>query len=88
MLLGVMMSDFWMVFTRSFWPCYMMQFRTCIGLQNTLDGSHCAGVCKYRPQPFICRCIPLLLNQPNREELLDVLVDAGESAWARGAHEA
>lgn len=33
------------------------------------------------------RCIPLLLNQPNREELLDVLVDAGESAWARGAHE-
>ncbi|KAG1716795.1 hypothetical protein ID866_393 [Astraeus odoratus] len=34
------------------------------------------------------RCIPLLLKQPNREQLLDVLVDAGESAWARGAHEA
>ncbi|KAI6159530.1 STKc type histidine kinase [Pisolithus thermaeus] len=33
------------------------------------------------------RCIPLLLKYPNREQLLDVLVDAGESAWARGAHE-
>ncbi|KAI6045151.1 STKc type histidine kinase [Pisolithus marmoratus] len=33
------------------------------------------------------RCIPLLLKEPNREQLLDVLVDAGESAWARGAHE-
>ncbi|KAI6153278.1 STKc type histidine kinase [Pisolithus tinctorius] len=33
------------------------------------------------------RCIPLLLKQPNREQLLDVLIDAGESAWARGAHE-
>ncbi|KAI5991480.1 STKc type histidine kinase [Pisolithus albus] len=33
------------------------------------------------------RCIPLLLKYPNREQLLNVLVDAGESAWARGAHE-
>jgi predicted ATPase len=28
-----------------------------------------------------------LLDHPKREELLGVLVDAGESAWARGAHE-
>ncbi|KIJ68769.1 hypothetical protein HYDPIDRAFT_37202 [Hydnomerulius pinastri MD-312] len=33
------------------------------------------------------RCIPLLREQANREELLDVLIDAGHSAWARGAHE-
>lgn len=33
------------------------------------------------------RCLPLLHEHPKREELLDVLVDAGESAWARGAHE-
>ncbi|KAF9243774.1 STKc type histidine kinase [Melanogaster broomeanus] len=33
------------------------------------------------------RCIPLLREQPNREELLDVLIGAGDSAWERGAHE-
>ncbi|KAH7929368.1 dual-domain HisK/Mak2 protein kinase [Leucogyrophana mollusca] len=33
------------------------------------------------------RCLPLLREHPKREELLDVLVDAGNSAWARGAHE-
>ncbi|GLB36534.1 putative GAF domain containing protein [Lyophyllum shimeji] len=32
-------------------------------------------------------CLPLLHENPKREELLDVLIDAGESAWARGAHE-
>ena len=29
----------------------------------------------------------MLREHPKREELLDVLIDAGESAWARGAHE-
>lgn len=33
------------------------------------------------------RCLPLLLEHPKNAELLDVLVEAGESAWARGAHE-
>ncbi|KAG5220648.1 Ser-Thr histidine kinase [Salix suchowensis] len=33
-------------------------------------------------------CLPLLHENPKRDELLDVLIDAGESAWARGAHEA
>ncbi|KAJ6501559.1 dual-domain HisK/Mak2 protein kinase [Mycena vitilis] len=32
-------------------------------------------------------CLPLLRDHPKRDELLDVLMDAGESAWARGAHE-
>lgn len=32
-------------------------------------------------------CLPLLHENPKRDELLDVLIDAGESAWARGAHE-
>jgi len=33
------------------------------------------------------RCLNLLHDHPKRDELLDVLIDAGESAWARGAHE-
>ncbi|KAF8630202.1 hypothetical protein AX15_003056 [Amanita polypyramis BW_CC] len=33
------------------------------------------------------RCLPILRNHPKRDELLNVLIDAGESAWARGAHE-
>ncbi|KAJ3513116.1 hypothetical protein NLJ89_g3133 [Agrocybe chaxingu] len=33
------------------------------------------------------RCLGLLHDHPKRDELLDVLIDAGESAWARGAHE-
>jgi hypothetical protein len=33
------------------------------------------------------RCLNLLRDHPKRDELLDVLIDAGESAWARGAHE-
>jgi hypothetical protein len=32
-------------------------------------------------------CLPLLQEHPKREEFLDVLIDAGESAWIRGAHE-
>ncbi|KAF9056453.1 histidine kinase [Panaeolus papilionaceus] len=33
------------------------------------------------------RCLSLFHDHPRRDELLDVLIDAGESAWARGAHE-
>ncbi|KAJ7151534.1 hypothetical protein C8R46DRAFT_1166444 [Mycena filopes] len=32
-------------------------------------------------------CLPLLREHPKHDDLLDVLIDAGESAWARGAHE-
>lgn len=35
----------------------------------------------------VSRCLPLLHEYAQRDELLDVLIDAGESAWARGAHE-
>ncbi len=34
------------------------------------------------------RCLTLLHDHPKREELLSVLMDAGEEAWNRGAHEA
>ena len=36
---------------------------------------------------FSLRCLPLLHEHSQRDELLDILVDAGESAWDRGAHE-
>ncbi|KAJ3802608.1 hypothetical protein GGU11DRAFT_813370 [Lentinula aff. detonsa] len=32
-------------------------------------------------------CLSLVLEHPKREELLGLLIDAGEMAWARGAHE-
>ncbi|KAF9473185.1 hypothetical protein BDN70DRAFT_997771 [Pholiota conissans] len=41
----------------------------------------------YRIAEHAKRCLNLLHDHPKRDELLDVLVDAGESAWARGAHE-
>ncbi|KAF8665081.1 hypothetical protein AX16_000549 [Volvariella volvacea WC 439] len=41
----------------------------------------------YRIAEHAKRCLPLLHEHPKRDELLDVLLDAGESAWARGAHE-
>ncbi|KAJ3575904.1 hypothetical protein NP233_g779 [Leucocoprinus birnbaumii] len=41
----------------------------------------------YRVAEHAKRCLPLLHEYAHRDELLDVLVDAGESAWARGAHE-
>ncbi|KAJ7655307.1 dual-domain HisK/Mak2 protein kinase [Mycena polygramma] len=41
----------------------------------------------YRIAEHATRCLPLLRDHPKRDELLDVLMDAGESAWARGAHE-
>lgn len=36
---------------------------------------------------MVRRCLPILHEHPKRNELLEVLIDAGESAWARGAHE-
>jgi hypothetical protein len=33
------------------------------------------------------RCLPLLCEHERRGELVSLLVDAGDSAWARGAHE-
>ncbi|KAJ7124823.1 hypothetical protein C8R43DRAFT_1090617 [Mycena crocata] len=41
----------------------------------------------YRIAEHATHCLPLLRDHPKHDELLDVLVDAGESAWARGAHE-
>ncbi|KXN87566.1 Peroxide stress-activated histidine kinase mak2 [Leucoagaricus sp. SymC.cos] len=41
----------------------------------------------YRVAEHAKRCLPLLHEYAHRDELLDVLIDAGESAWARGAHE-
>ncbi|KAF8973859.1 dual-domain HisK/Mak2 protein kinase [Flammula alnicola] len=41
----------------------------------------------YRIAEHAKRCLTLLHDHPKRDELVDVLVDAGESAWARGAHE-
>ncbi|KAH9964567.1 hypothetical protein BC827DRAFT_1265837 [Russula dissimulans] len=32
-------------------------------------------------------CLPLLREHNRREELVSLLIDAGDSAWARGAHE-
>ncbi|KAI0047651.1 histidine kinase [Auriscalpium vulgare] len=33
------------------------------------------------------RCLPLLRAHAKREDLIALLIDAGDSAWARGAHE-
>ncbi|KIL70561.1 hypothetical protein M378DRAFT_194875 [Amanita muscaria Koide BX008] len=41
----------------------------------------------YRIAEHAKHCLPLLLDHPKKDELLNVLIDAGESAWARGAHE-
>ncbi|KAF7324347.1 Histidine kinase [Mycena venus] len=41
----------------------------------------------YRVAEHATHCLPLLREHPKHDELLDVLIDAGESAWARGAHE-
>ncbi|RXW16010.1 hypothetical protein EST38_g9848 [Candolleomyces aberdarensis] len=41
----------------------------------------------YRIAEYAKKCLVLLLEHPKKEELLNVLIEAGESAWARGAHE-
>ena len=33
------------------------------------------------------RCLPLLREHNKRGELVSLLIEAGDSAWARGAHE-
>ncbi|KAL0950689.1 hypothetical protein HGRIS_007467 [Hohenbuehelia grisea] len=48
---------------------------------------HETPVDAYRIAEHAKRCLPLLHENPKREELLNVLINAGESAWARGAHE-
>jgi hypothetical protein len=35
----------------------------------------------------VSRCLPLLREYNRRGELVSLLIDAGDSAWARGAHE-
>ncbi len=49
---------------------------------------------KYFPPAFntMCqlqnsRCLSFLHDHPKRDELLSVLIEAGEAAWTRGAHE-
>ena len=58
------------------------------GSPNTQSGG-CSIVLVYLVlfKEGIRRCLNLLHDHPKRDELLEVLVDAGESAWARGAHE-
>ncbi|KAJ7102419.1 dual-domain HisK/Mak2 protein kinase [Mycena belliarum] len=41
----------------------------------------------YRIAEHATHCLPLLRDHPRHDEFLNVLVEAGESAWARGAHE-
>ncbi|KAJ7480148.1 hypothetical protein B0H11DRAFT_2026757 [Mycena galericulata] len=41
----------------------------------------------YRVAEQTTHCLSLLRDHPKHDEILDVLIDAGESAWARGAHE-
>ncbi|KAK7064662.1 histidine kinase [Favolaschia claudopus] len=41
----------------------------------------------YRIAEHSTHCLQLLREHAKHDELLDVLIDAGESAWARGAHE-
>lgn len=57
------------------------------GSRNTQSGAF--GRTRHRPKLTLGRksCLNLLRDHPKRDELLDVLIDAGESAWARGAHE-
>ena len=35
----------------------------------------------------LSRCLPLLREHPKRDELFELLIDAGDSARTRGAHE-
>ena len=41
----------------------------------------------YRIAEHAKRCLPLLREHQKRNELLDLSIDAGDSASARGAHE-
>ncbi|KAG7090785.1 hypothetical protein E1B28_009870 [Marasmius oreades] len=58
-----------------------------MSLRIVLAMLHETPVDVYRIAEHAKRCLPLLHEHPKRDELLDVLIDAGEAAWARGAHE-
>ncbi|THU88468.1 hypothetical protein K435DRAFT_830560 [Dendrothele bispora CBS 962.96] len=58
-----------------------MSFRIILMMQ------HETPVDVYRIAEHAKRCLTLLREHPKREELLNVLLDAGQSAWTRGAHE-
>ncbi|KAJ7693555.1 dual-domain HisK/Mak2 protein kinase [Mycena rosella] len=58
-----------------------MSFRIILMMMNELP------IDVYRVAEHATHCLPLLREHPKHDELLDVLIDAGESAWARGAHE-
>lgn len=58
-----------------------------IGLQNMPSGKMVTFVFFLFLDLSYYRCISLLQEHPKRDELLNVLIEAGKSAWARGAHE-
>ncbi|KDQ54896.1 hypothetical protein JAAARDRAFT_196280 [Jaapia argillacea MUCL 33604] len=41
----------------------------------------------YRIAEYAKRCLSLLRDHPKREELLNLMIESGDAAWARGAHE-
>ncbi|TFK57700.1 histidine kinase [Heliocybe sulcata] len=41
----------------------------------------------YRISEHAKRCLPLLREHAKREELLNLMIESGDAAWARGAHE-
>ncbi|EPQ61132.1 hypothetical protein GLOTRDRAFT_113578 [Gloeophyllum trabeum ATCC 11539] len=41
----------------------------------------------YRIAEHAKRCLPLLREHAKREELLNLMIESGDAAWARGAHE-
>ncbi|KAJ3761553.1 dual-domain HisK/Mak2 protein kinase [Lentinula raphanica] len=61
--------------------------RSKMSLKIILMMLHETPVDVYRIAEHAKNCLSLLLEHPKREELLGLLIDAGEMAWARGAHE-
>ncbi|KZT22094.1 histidine kinase [Neolentinus lepideus HHB14362 ss-1] len=41
----------------------------------------------YRVSEHAKRCLPLLREHAKREELVNLMIESGDAAWARGAHE-
>ncbi|KAJ3724256.1 hypothetical protein DFJ43DRAFT_1157787 [Lentinula guzmanii] len=61
--------------------------RSKMSLKIILMMLHETPVDVYRIAEHAKNCLSLVLEHPKREELLGLLIDAGEMAWARGAHE-
>ncbi|KAF9072703.1 dual-domain HisK/Mak2 protein kinase [Rhodocollybia butyracea] len=61
--------------------------RSKMSLRIILMMLHETPIDVYRIAEHAKSCLPLLLEHPKREELLGVLIEAGEMAWTRGAHE-